>query len=94
MINVMVLAPQTRNTHMSIHLKTGGKKHTVPLHSGEANIFTIPFVPGPITFEITADRHGDREVVLGGEGREILAQVEKYNFNMWTGSWRARILEP
>jgi glucan endo-1,3-alpha-glucosidase len=89
----MILAPVAK-AHLGIHFKTGGNKHTVPLHSGQANMFTIPFVPGPVTFEITADRQGVREVILGGEGREISEQAEKYNFNMWTGSWRARLIDP
>jgi len=93
LINVMVLAPQVK-AHLGIHIKTGSNKHTVPLHSGQANTFTVPFTPGPVTFEITADRQGVREVVLGGEGREIAGQAEKYNFNMWTGSWRAKFEDP
>jgi hypothetical protein len=93
LINVMILAPQVK-AHLGIHIKTGSNKHTVPLHSGQANTFTVPFTPGPVTFEITADRQGVREVVLGGSGREIMAQTEKYNFNMWTGSWRAKFEDP
>jgi len=93
LINVMILAPQVK-AHLGIHIKTGSNKHTVPLHSGKANTFTVPFTPGPVTFEITADRQGVREVVLGGEGREIAEQAEKYNFNMWTGSWRAKFEDP
>jgi hypothetical protein len=67
----MILAPQVK-AHLGIHIKTGSKKHTVPLHSGQANTFTVPFVPG----------------------REIMDQAEKYNFNMWTGSWRAKFEDP
>jgi glucan endo-1,3-alpha-glucosidase len=93
LINVMILAPRVK-AHLGIHIKTGSKKHTVPLHSGQANTFTVPFVPGPVSFEITADRQGVREVVLGGQGREIMDQAEKYNFNMWTGSWRAKFEDP
>ena len=77
----MILAPQVK-AHLGIHIKTGSNRHTVP------------FVPGPVTFEITADRQGVREIVLSGEGREIMGQVEKYNFNMWTKSWMARFEDP
>lgn len=93
LINVMILAPQVK-AHLGIHIKTGDRKHTVPLHSGQANTFTVPFTPGPVSFDITADRQGTREVILSGEGREIMGQAEKYNFNMWTGSWRAKFEDP
>lgn len=89
----MVLVPETK-ARLRLHLTTGHKSQTISLANGKANTFAIPFMPGPVNFEVTADRGRTRESVLRGDGREIVAQADKYNFNMWTGSWRARVLDP
>lgn len=89
----MVVVPETK-ARLRLHITTGQKSQTISLTNGEANTLTIPFVPGPVSFEVTADRGRARDSVLRGDGREIVSQADKYNFNMWTGSWRARILDP
>ena len=93
LINVMVVVPETK-TRLRLHLTTGKKTQTISLTNGQANTFTIPFVPGQVKFEVTADKGRTRDSVIIGEGREIVSQADQYNFNMWTGSWRARVLDP
>lgn len=91
----MILAPKAK-AQLNLHVHTGGQTQQMSLLSGQANTFTVPFRPGPVTFEVTADRGRarEKEIVLSGEGKEIVSQAEAYNFNMWTGSWRARIVDP
>lgn len=88
----MVVVPQTK-ARLRFHLTTGHKSQSLSLSNGRANTFTIPFAPGPVSFEVTADRGRTRDSVVRGDGREIVDHADRYNFNMWTGSWRARILD-
>jgi hypothetical protein len=60
-----------------------GKQHETELNAG-LNTFTIPFVPGSVSFELVEQG----QVVVRGEGRAIEHSVQKYNFNFWSGSWR------
>ena len=75
--------PQSTLQH-SLHIANGPNIHTRHLHAGRANALTIPFTAGQVKFELTAGA----AVVLAGQGREIVGQGERYNFNMWTGVWR------
>lgn len=93
LINIMVVVPETK-TRLRLHITTGQKAQTISLTNGQANTLTIPFVPGPVKFEVIVDKGRTRDTVLSGEGKEIVRQADKYNFNMWTGSWRVRILDP
>lgn len=95
LINVIILAPET-SKQLKFHITPGDLRQTRLIQSGSLNMFTIPFRPGSVSFEITKSKakKGDdeeEEVILGGEGREIVDHSDTYNFNMWSGSWRARL---
>jgi len=90
LINLMILVPETQS-RLSLHLTTGSKRHSKSLTAGSANTLTIPFEPGPVSFELSATRDGNSGVILSGEGRAIVAQAERYNFNMWSGSYWASL---
>ncbi|KLT42749.1 glycoside hydrolase [Cutaneotrichosporon oleaginosum] len=64
-----------------------GGKHAKHLSSGKSNAVTIPFQAGSVHFEVksklgTHMRHA---------AHEIYRKTEQYNFNMWSGAWRAKV---
>jgi len=76
---------------MRFHLQNGEKYHTSKLDSGRMNLLTFPFIPGEVRFKITYWVDGREFEVVRGDGREILRKSERYNFNMWSGSWSGKV---
>ncbi|ORY28480.1 glycoside hydrolase [Naematelia encephala] len=85
LINLMILVPA--GSDAKLHLRNGRERHTRVLKPGDANLLTIPFVPGEVQFEVISS---GGEQILAGEGKQILKDADRYNFNMWTGSWSTR----
>jgi hypothetical protein len=83
LLNFVVLIPHNHNQSRHSFRVHNGKKHETELNAG-LNTFTIPFVPGSVSFELVEQG----QVVVRGEGRAIEHSVQKYNFNFWSGSWR------
>lgn len=78
----MVLTPlQLKDAELVI--TNGPRIHRQKMKPGRANAVTVPFVPGPVELEIV---DGDG-LAWKGQGREIDGSIERYNFNMWSGSW-------
>jgi predicted ATPase len=88
LLNFFILAPtHLAHSELQVRVYVGEEGQDVfqyDLQQGE-NSLTIPFVPGPVRFEVV--QNGGSEVVLGGEGRRIEETAERYNFNFWSGSW-------
>lgn len=82
----MLLVPE-KMAGGEVLVHVGDREYRQRLNPGRANVLTVPFVPGPVSFEV-AD---SGKVVLAGQGREISDDIETYNFNMWTGSWSADV---
>ena len=78
----MVLVPPTLR-HAELVVTNGPKTHRHKMSPGRASTIAIPFVPGPVSLEVL----GGKSLAWQGEGRAIDERIERYNFNMWTGSW-------
>ena len=86
LLDFMIVTP-FKNQEMEMIVYNGGKEHH-KLINGQFHIFTLPFVPGTVRFEVKIRGKG---IILSGQGRDIESNVETYNFNMWTGSWKATV---
>jgi len=64
-------------------ISNGPKTYRQRLNAGKANALTVPFVPGPVSFEL----YSGGNMLSREHGRDIDGEIEKYNFNMWTGAW-------
>ncbi|GFZ45246.1 hypothetical protein JCM24511_02972 [Saitozyma sp. JCM 24511] len=83
LLNFVILIPHNHSQSRHSFRVHNGNKHEMQVNAG-LNTFTIPFVPGSVSFELAEQG----QVVLRGEGRAIERSVQKYNFNFWSGSWR------
>ena len=73
---------------LELVLNNAEYEHVEPLVRGKANLFTIPFVPGPVRISIRNTDHANNgEAIWEAEGRGIDAVVDKWNYNFWSGSW-------
>jgi glucan endo-1,3-alpha-glucosidase len=78
----MVLTP-SRMRHAELIVTNGPRVHRHKVSPGRVSAITIPFVPGQVSLELLRDKR----LAWKGEGRAIDERIERYNFNMWTGSW-------
>ncbi|EIW73683.1 hypothetical protein TREMEDRAFT_37459 [Tremella mesenterica DSM 1558] len=85
LINLFILLPPSTLEH-KIVVKNEDKVHERSLKTGKPNLFTVGFKPGRVTFELVAGS----AVLVAGQGKRILdeGEIEGYNYNMWSGSWR------
>lgn len=88
LVNMVILIPEGLELpQMEIVLGplNAPNDRTIPLMAGRMNSFKVPFVPGHVRIKIksAAGTH------LSVWGREIDESAERYNFNMWSGVWRA-----
>lgn len=81
----MILVPPDQQLRLVVR---NGRVQDRPLAAGKMNAFTMPFLPGEVSFEVIEQKGG---VVLKGQGRPIRAEPDRYNFNFWTGSWSASL---
>ena len=82
----MVLVPaHLRDAEMVI--SNGPNTYRQRLNGGRANALTLPFVAGTVSLEL----YSAGRLLLREDGREIDGQIEKYNFNMWTGAWTVKV---
>ncbi|ORX40144.1 glycoside hydrolase [Kockovaella imperatae] len=87
LLNFLIVVPETSSPfHMVVHNGPNPQPHH--LESGKANLITIPFVPGLVGFEVM---EGSTDVIISASGKEIADQIQKYNFNMWGGSWEVKV---
>jgi len=82
LLNFMVIVPRGLN-QAELVVSNGQTVHRQRLNAGKANAMTVPFVPGSVTLELLSSGRS----LMKQKGREIDGKIEKYNFNMWTGTW-------
>ena len=82
LINVVVLGP-AKSSNVVFQLTNGDIQTEFSLKGGKLNTFTMPFRPGSVSFELL-QKH---KLMMSGEGLPILAEIERYNFNFWSGVW-------
>lgn len=84
-INIVVVIPSQSGispTDVRVNIKNGAGKE-IRLEQEGLNMFTVPFIPGPVRLEVSVQG----KVVLSEIGREISGTIERYNFNVWSGGW-------
>lgn len=88
LINALVLVPAgLENVELVVTNGPRDGKRSKHLEAGRSNAVTIPFHPGAVHFEIKSSVGTHMRHVA----REISSSAEQYNFNMWSGAWRAKV---
>lgn len=82
LINIVVLGPMT-SSNVVLQLTNGDTTTDFNVKPGRLNMFTQPFQPGKVSFELL-QKH---KLMVSGQGLPIAADTERYNFNFWTGVW-------
>lgn len=87
LINIAITRPAgSGKERMRLRVRNG-EQTEVEIKQDGLNTFAIPFRPGRVELELYM---GEKNI-WKAEGREIDARIERYNFNMWTGSWHIQL---
>jgi glucan endo-1,3-alpha-glucosidase len=89
LINALVLVPEgLKDVELVVSNPQGRSgRHSKGLSAGRSNAVQFPFQAGNVEFELKSS--------MGTHMRHmahpIYGSVEHYNFNMWSGAWRAKV---
>ncbi|WVQ96734.1 hypothetical protein IAU59_003841 [Kwoniella sp. CBS 9459] len=96
LLNFFILIPDSSSKSpptYTLNVQNGGRRTSIPIQkAGSVILKTVPFVPGPVSFEITDDLEGKQ--IISGQGRPISGGAASgegegrstgWNYNMWSG---------